>query len=93
MALLLDQPSGVAAADEVSNGVAEVVDGLEDATVHGLLLEGAEDALDDAVGLRLADEGVAGLRAPGLNLVLEVLGHEGSAVVVAERETADARVY
>ena len=88
MAVLLDQPFGVVAGDEVPDGVAEVVDALEDTAVHDLLLEGAEEPLDDAVGLRLTDEGVAGPRAPGLDLVLEVFGHKGAPVVVAQFEAA-----
>ena len=51
-------------------------------------LEGAEEALDDAVGLRLGDEGEARGDAPELDLLLEVLGHEVGAVVMAQRETA-----
>src|SRR5512132_1068761 len=42
-------------------------------------------SLGDAVGLGLANEGEAGYHAEELQLVLEVLGHEGAAVVVAQR--------
>jgi hypothetical protein len=47
MAVLLDQPFGVVAGDEGADGVADLVDGLEDASVDGLLLQGAEEALDE----------------------------------------------
>jgi hypothetical protein len=59
VSVLLDQPLGVVAGDEGADGVSDLVDGLEDASVHHLLFQGAEEALDDAVRLRLADEGVA----------------------------------
>jgi hypothetical protein len=59
VAVLLDQPFGVVAGGEGADGVSDVVDGLEDTSVHDLLLEGSEQALDDAIGLRLSDEGVA----------------------------------
>src|SRR3954467_7308520 len=51
-------------------------------------LEGAEEALDDAVGLRLGDEGEARGDAPEPDLLLEVLGHEGGTMVMAQREAA-----
>src|SRR6195952_2433461 len=51
-------------------------------------LEGAEEALDDAVGLGLGDEGETGGDAPEPDLLLEMLGHEVGAVVVAQREAA-----
>src|SRR5215212_8357728 len=38
--------------------------------------------------LWLSDEGIARRHAPELHLLLEVVGHEGAAVVVAEREAA-----
>jgi len=59
VAVFLDQPLGVVAGDEGSDGVAEVFEGLEDAAVDDLLLECAEEPLDDAVGLGLAYEGEA----------------------------------
>src|SRR4051794_36179144 len=40
VAVLLDRPLGVVAGDEGADGVAHVVDGPEDATVHDLLLLG-----------------------------------------------------
>src|SRR4028119_727679 len=88
MAVLLGQPFGVVANDEGTDGVADLVDGLEDASMHHLLLQRAEQALDDAVRLGLSDEGVARRHAPEPDLLLEVVGHEVAAVVVAEREAA-----
>jgi hypothetical protein len=57
--VLLDQPLGVVAGDEGADGVTDLVDGLEDAAVHDLLLQRAEEALDHAIRLGLSDEGVA----------------------------------
>src|SRR5215213_9015701 len=88
MAVLLDQPFGVVACDEGADGVADLVDGLEDASVDGLLLQRAEEALDDAIRLGLSDEGVARRHAPEADLLLEVVGHEVAAVVMAQREAA-----
>src|SRR5450756_336061 len=51
-----------------------------------LLFEGAEEALRDAVGLGLLDEGVARLDAPEAHLVAEVLGDVLRAVVHAQGE-------
>src|SRR3712207_8679860 len=88
MAVLLDQPFGVVAGDEGADCVADLVDGPEDASMHDLLSERAEESLDDAIGLRLSDEGVARRHAPEPDLLLEVVGHEVAAVIVAEREAA-----
>jgi len=44
---------GIIEGGEVADGVADLVDGLEDAAVDGLLLQRAEEPLDDAIGLRL----------------------------------------
>src|SRR5215217_5248713 len=88
MAVLLDQPFGVVAAGEGADGIPDLVDGLEDASVHDLLLQRAEEALDDAVRLGLADEGVARRHAPEPDLLLEDVRHEVAAVVVAERQAA-----
>src|SRR4029450_923112 len=53
-----------------------------------LLLQRAEQALDDAIRLGLADEGVARRHAPEPGLLLEDVRHEVAAVVVAERQAA-----
>ena len=42
ISVLLDQPLGVVADDEVADGVAELVDGLEDSAMDDLLLQGPE---------------------------------------------------
>ena len=75
MAVLLDQPFGVVAGRKGADGASDLVDGLEDAAVDGLLFQRAEEALDDAIRFRLADEGVARRQAPepGLSLDLACL--------------------
>src|SRR5215207_827739 len=88
MAVLLDQPFGVVAGDEGADGIAGLVDGPEDAAMHDLLFQRAEEALYDAVRLGLADEGVARRHAPEPDLLLEDVRHEVAAVVVAERQAA-----
>ena len=88
VAVLLDQPFGVVAGGEGADGVSDVVDGLEDTSVHDLLLEGSEQALDDAIGLRLSDEGVARRDAPGADLFLESVRHEVAAVIMPQRQAA-----
>ena len=88
MAVLVDQPFGVVAGGEGADGVSDFVDGLEDTSVHDLLLKGSEQALDDAIGLRLSDEGVARGDAPGADLFLESVRHEVAAVIMAQRQAA-----
>src|SRR4051794_36435116 len=83
--VLFNQPLGVVAGDEVADGVTDLVDSLVDSAMHDLLLEGAKEALDDAVGLGLADERVAGGHAPEADLVVEVFGEERAAMVVSQR--------
>src|SRR5271165_5211292 len=87
-AVLLDQPLRVVARDERTDGVTHVVDGLVDATVHDLLLEGAEEALDHPVRFRFTDEGVARGDAPEADLPVEVLGQKSAAVIVTQCEAA-----
>ena len=87
-AVLLDQPLGVVAGDEVADGVTDLVDGLVDPAMHDLLLEGAEEPLDDAIRLGLADERIAGGHAPEADLVVEMFGEERAAVVVSQRHAA-----
>src|SRR3954454_12925074 len=86
VAVLLDQPLDIVAGGQGADGVAYLVDGLEDAAVDGLLFQGSEEPLDDTIRLGLADEGVARRDAPEPGLLLEVVGHEVASVVVAERE-------
>src|SRR3712207_8905563 len=89
MAVLLDQPLRIVAGGEGADGNTDLVDGLEDAAMHDLLLQRAEKALDHTVGLGLADEGVARRHAPEPDLLLEHVGHEVAAVVVAQRDAAE----
>jgi hypothetical protein len=96
--VLFDQPLGIVAGDEVADGIADLVDGLEDAAMDDLLFQRPEQPLDDAVGLGFSDEGVARCDAPEADLVLEVIGHEvaaptprrkrrgGPGVVMAQRQ-------
>jgi hypothetical protein len=56
--VLLDQPLGVEAGDEVADGLADLVYGLEDAAMDDLLFQRPEQPLDDAV-IRHAGSGVA----------------------------------
>jgi hypothetical protein len=53
----LDQPRGVVAVDEASDGLAQLVDGVVQLDPQALLFEGADPALGAAVGLRLTQEG------------------------------------
>jgi hypothetical protein len=57
--VVLDQPRGVVAGDELADRMGDLVDGLEDATVDDLLFRRPEQPLDGAVGFGLGDEGVA----------------------------------
>src|SRR5947207_1778724 len=87
-AVLLDQPLGVVAGDEVADGVTDLVDGLVDATMHDLLLQRAKEPFDDAIRFGLAHERVAGGHAPEADLVEEMFGEERTAVVVSQRHAA-----
>ena len=49
VAVLLDQPRGALDGSEVADGVADLVDGLEDAAVDGLLLQCPEHSLNHAI--------------------------------------------
>src|SRR5271165_4888746 len=86
--ILLEQPGGVVSGDKVAHGGANLIDGLIDAAMDDLLLEGAEEPLRDTIGLGFTDERVAWAHAPEADLVLEVPGHEGAAMVVAQRDAA-----
>jgi len=81
-------PVVVVGVDEGGDGGAELGEVLVSAAVDDLLLEGTVEALDDAVGLRLAEEGEAGDKAVeagvGLEEVVEVL----AAVVMAQLDAA-----
>src|SRR5450830_276744 len=87
VAVLLGQPVLVVEVDERLHGLAQLGHRAVDAAVDDLLLEGAEEALRDAVGLRLLDEGVARFHSPEAHLVAEVLGDILGAVVHAKGES------
>jgi hypothetical protein len=54
----------IVAFDEITGGVAQLVDVAPDTATDDLLLEGAVEPLGDPVGLGLLDEGVGRLDAP-----------------------------
>src|SRR3954469_24795928 len=86
--ILLQQPGLVIARDEGPDRGANLLGLAENPAPHALLLEGADKPLRHTVGLGLADEGKARRHAEEGNLVLEVVGHKGAAVVVAEQKAA-----
>src|SRR5918998_3572063 len=81
-----DEPGGVAVGDEVLQSAAQLFDGVEGLHPQEVLLEGADEALRDAVALRLADEGGRALDAEEADLGLEVARQVVGAVVVAQRQ-------
>src|SRR3954447_20463164 len=84
--ILLQQPVLVIARNEGPDRNANLLGIAENPAPHDLLLEGADEALRHTVGLGLADEGKARRHAEEGDLVLEVVGHKGAAVVVAEQK-------
>src|SRR5450756_283515 len=86
--VLLGQPLLVVEVNEGLDGRAQLGHRAVDAAVDDLLFEGLEEALRDAVGLRLLDEGVARRDPPEAHLVAEVLGDVLRAVVHAQGEPA-----
>src|SRR5215210_2536863 len=88
VSILLQQPVLVIARDEGPDRGANLLGIAEDPAQHDLLLEGADEALRHTIGLGLADEGKARCHAEEGDLVLEVVGHKGAAVVVAEQKDA-----
>src|SRR5512144_3090851 len=84
VAVLFQQPVLIVAIEVGPDGGAHLFDVLVDASEHDLLLQRTDESLGDAVGLGLANKGEAGYHAEELQLLLEVLGHEGAAVVVAQ---------
>src|SRR5918992_6015219 len=87
VAVSCDEPGGVVVGDEVPQPAPQVLDRVEGVHPEEVLLQGADEALGDAVALGLADEGGRALDAEEGDLVLEVAGHVVGAVVVAKRET------
>ena len=86
--ILLQQPVLVIARDEGPDRAANLLGIAEDPAPHDLLLEGADEPLRHTIGLGLADEGKARRHAEEGDLVLDVVGHKGAAVVVAEQKAA-----
>src|SRR3954462_3000905 len=82
--ILLQQPVLIIARDEGPDRAANLLGIAEDPAPHDLLLEGADEPLRHTIGLGLADEGKARRQAEEGDLVLDVVGHKGAAVVVAE---------
>ena len=72
--------------DEVPQSASQPLDGVESVPPEEVLLEGADEALGDAVALRLADEGGRALDAEEADLRLEVASQIARAVVVAQRQ-------
>jgi hydroxybutyrate-dimer hydrolase len=88
VAVLFQEPVLVVAIEVRPDGGADLLDVLEDTSENDLLLQRADEALGDAVGFRLTDESEAGRHAEEPQLVLEVLGHEGAAVIVTQQHLA-----
>src|SRR5512132_1443423 len=88
VAVLFQEPVLVVAIEVRPDGGADLLDVLEDTSENDLLLQRADEALGDAVGFRLTDESEAGRHAEEPQLALEVLGHEGAAVVVTQQHLA-----
>lgn len=81
---LFEAPVAVIEVYERPQRIPEVVQGLLDPALQHLLLEGAPEALDHAVGLGLADIGEALADPEVRQLRLEVLGGVLAAVVVPQ---------
>jgi len=81
----------VEALREVAQCLVELPDGAEAPQPEELLLQGADEALDAAVALGLADEGGAGGDPDGPELVLEGVGDELAAVVMPQRHARGDR--
>ena len=81
-------PGRVVVRHEVGHRGADLGGGAEDAAVNGLLLEGAKEPLDHAIGLRLMRERMAERHAPMGELVGEVAGGVLRPVVGAHGDAA-----
>ena len=68
-----DQPLLVVFLDEVPHSDAHLFDVLKNPSIDGLFFQGAVEPLGDSVGFRLADKRKAGLEAPILGLVQEMV--------------------
>jgi hypothetical protein len=80
-----DDPVLVEAVPEFAQCAVEFCDRAEAPQPEQLLLQGADEALDAPVAFGLSHEGRARLDADGLELVLEGVGDELAAVVMAQR--------
>ena len=70
-----DQPVFIIVARESVESLAQFLDGVKDADPQQVLLEGADEALGDAIALGFADEGRRGFDAQTTDFVLEVARH------------------
>jgi len=86
-----DDPVVFEAVGKVAERMVELLDGAESVQPEELLLQGADEALDAAVALGLADEGGAGGDPDGPELVLEGVGDELAAVVMPQRHARGDR--
>src|SRR5512144_1766858 len=86
VAMAGDQPVRIVPSGEIQQRQAQLLDGLEVAHPQEVFLECTDEALGDAVALRLAHEGRRGLDAEEGDLALEVVGHIVRSVVVPEHE-------
>ena len=84
IAVALEDPAPVVLVLEGVEGAAEVLDGVEAPEPEQVLLQDADEALDAAVALGLADERGRAFEAEEVELALEVVGDELAAVIVAE---------
>src|SRR5881296_4057913 len=81
-----EDPGFVVLPTEVLQGESELLDGLEGSDPQDLLLDGAHEALGDAVAFRSAHEARAGFDAEPADLGLKVVAHVLAAVVVSQRQ-------
>src|SRR2546430_8327157 len=88
VAEFFEAPVVVVLVDEGGDGGAELGEVLIGAPVDDLLLEGAVEALDDAVGFRFAEQGEAGGKTVEAGVGLEEVGEILGAVVMAQLDAA-----
>ena len=81
-------PVVVVKGDEGGEGGTELGEVLVGAAVDDLLLEGAVEAFDDAIGFGFAEQGEAGGKAVEAGVGLEEVGEGLGAVVVAQLDAA-----
>src|SRR3954447_10347884 len=81
-------PQCIVALHEGTHRSSDFGSSAEGSAPDGLLLEGPEEPLDDAVALRLVREGIAQRYAPVTNLTGEVVGRVLRPVVQTQRDAA-----